>query len=221
MPVQQDDRISVVTNNLHFKVLDLETTGASIDSGDSWKRKTRIPQVIGPMSNIQAKKTAPRHEKEKAPENKIAGDVKTIKTELMSIIEELDKQKRVDEYNNRMKIVIVFGFIRKNNPDKAAFFTELCNSLELNITKYDIKRIQIINSQSEESSVKTTFISNILRNEILKIKDLPKDVRETRQGLFKHLLHYKSQGSRVLMKYHKLLIDVKLHTLETLEKNKT
>lgn len=166
-------------------------------------------------------------------ENKIDGDVKNIKIELMAIKEEVNIQKRLSEYNNRTKNVIVFGIVRKNNPDIADLFTKLCNSIEINIRKYDIKRIQIINSQSGESPVKITLISSILRNDILRNKrklseipdyknikikeDLPKDVREKRGSLFKYLVQHKSQGSRVLLKYDKLLIDGKLHTLEELE----
>lgn len=193
---------------------------------------TAILDKVNKLDTLEAKMCSVNSKLDNL-ENKIDGDIKAIKTELSSITEEVNKLKRLSEYSNRTKNIIVFGIIRKDKLDIADFFMKLCNTIDINIRKYDIRRTQIFNYQSEESPMKITLISSILRNDILKNKrklaevpeyknikikeDMPKEVREKRRSLFKHLVQYKNQGSRVLLKYDKLLIDGKLHTLEELE----
>lgn len=147
-----------------------------------------------------------------------------------------DLEKKRSEINTERNMnIILYGVRGEYYSTVLMKIITILQGIDINLSKYCIKGMLKIGKKrwNEEGPIRVTFISHILRNDVLRNKfklknknsgimireDLSEQDRETRKLLSKFSLDAKEKGQKVHMRNNKLVIEGKMWTLEELEKH--
>lgn len=166
--------------------------------------------------------------------------VETLHAENQELKETLEKQNnRIETLESKDKgidrsvNIVIYGVKDQYYHGVLNKIIQTVRGIEVDITKYCVKGIFKIGRKkwNEDGPVRVSFISNILRNDIMRNKhklknnqngiyireDLSESDRNTRSKLLTYSLEAKTQGKKVFMKNDKLVIDGKTWSLQELE----
>lgn len=158
---------------------------------------------------------------------------KELSTAVEKQNERLDILEKKDLSGDRRLNIIINGIIDQYYQGILIKIITTLKEIDVDITKYCIKGLFKIGKKkwSEDGPIRVTFISSILRNDVLKNKhklksnpnnifireDLSENDREVRKKLSRYSLDAKNKGKKVFMRNDKLVIDGKTWSLEELE----
>ncbi|KAL1446493.1 hypothetical protein WDU94_003618, partial [Cyamophila willieti] len=170
--------------------------------------------------------------------------MKTLAAENSKMKEEIDNQrsriekiekKNWDSNTDRNLNAIIYGIEGEYYNTVLEQIITILRGIDIDISKYCVKNIFKIGKKrwNEEGPIRVTFLSNVLRNDVMKNKfklknhhvgitireDLSNEDRETRKLLSKFSLEAKNKGKKVYMRNNKLIIEGKAWTLEDLQNN--
>lgn len=168
--------------------------------------------------------------------------MEAISTENEKIREELLVQKsrmdKIEETRNEGIIdrnlnIIIYGLRGEYYNVVLAHIINILNGIGVEVSKYCVKSMYKIGKKrwNEDGPIRVTFISNVLRNDIMKNKyklknhlegikireDLSEEDRESRKLLAKFSLEAKNKGKKVYMRGSKLIIQGKAWSLQELQ----